>query len=385
MTSGTRGAAPEQSALRVFLVAGESSGDIHGANLIRAMKQQAPGMSCEGLGGTRMADAGMTLHYDLAGDAIMGFAEVIESLGKIRRLFHLCVERLDTWKPHCLVLIDYPGFNIRLAKAAHKRNIPVVYYISPQVWAWKRGRIHTLARVCRKMLVVFPFEETLYKDVGLSCQYVGHPLIDHLESLPIEGRYRDGTVIGLMPGSREQEIRRIFPIMLDIARRIQQRYPDARFVTPCVDAARETQVKALAGDFPLETAISQTYEVLDGARFCLVASGTATLETALFGVPMVILYKVVPVTYWIARLLVGIQHIGMVNILAQRRIVPEFVQHQARAETVLPVALALIEDSPARKAMVDDLAALRAQLGGPGASARAASAVLEVAGSMAHG
>jgi lipid-A-disaccharide synthase len=339
----------------------------------------------EGLGGPRMAEAGMELRYDLAGDAIMGFAEVLKSLGKIRSLFKETVDRLKAWRPHCLVLIDYPGFNIRLAKAAHGLGIPVVYYISPQVWAWKKGRVHTLARLCKKMLVVFPFEKEIYDAAGLDCSYVGHPLMDHLAHEPIEGSYREGMVIGLMPGSREQEIARILPTMIDVAKGIRDRHPDARFVTPCVDAARHDQIQAIAGDFPLEVTVGRSYDLLDGARFCLVASGTATVETTLFGVPFVILYKVNAVTYTLARLLVRVDHIGMVNLLAKRRIVPEFVQHEAQPETILPVALDLIDDSPARDAMIHDLAAVRDLLGGDGASQRAAAEILEVAQGGAHG
>ncbi|MCF6285422.1 MAG: lipid-A-disaccharide synthase, partial [Candidatus Hydrogenedentes bacterium] len=165
---------------RIYLVAGEESGDIHGANLIRALQAQSPDIECEGLGGQRMADAGMTLHYDLAGDAIMGFTEVVKKFAGIRRLFLDAVERIEQARPDALVLIDYPGFNIRLAKRISQLGIPIVFYISPQVWAWKKKRIHTLAKYVDKMLVIFPFEKNLYDAVDLDCAYVGHPLLDHI-------------------------------------------------------------------------------------------------------------------------------------------------------------------------------------------------------------
>ncbi len=370
---------------RIFFVAGESSGDIHGANLIRALRERESGLRCEGLGGRHMAAAGMQLHYDLANRAIMGFTEVLKSLGLIRRLFRETLARLDEAPPDALVLIDYPGFNLRLAREAHKRNIPVIYYISPQVWAWKRGRIRTIAKVVRKMLVIMPFEAALYEDAGIPCAYVGHPLLDHLPTVKVLGSLRGKFVIGILPGSRQQEIQRLLPIMLEVAQGIRLQYPEAVFAAPCVDEEREAQIRSIARDFPLHTFTGNTYEVLDAAHFCLVASGTATVETALFGVPFVILYKVTPITYWIARAVVSIEHIGMVNILAGKRIVPEFVQHEATASRVLPAALELIGDTPARRQMIEELAAVREQLGGEGASMRAADEILNTLSEVRDG
>jgi len=290
------------------------------------------------------------------------------------------VAHLEARRPDVLVLIDYPGFNIRLAKKAKALGIPIVYYISPQVWAWKKGRIHTIADLVDRVLVILPFEERLYTEVGADCTYVGHPLVDRVASVPISGEYRGGLVIGILPGSREQEVHRLLGPMIEVARAIRAQHPEARFVTPCANDARERQVQAMRGDSPLETTVGRMYEVLDGARFCLVASGTATVEAALFGVPMAILYRVSPLNYWLARWLVDIEHIGMVNILAGRRAVPEFVQHAVRADRIVPTALELIEDTPARRRMLDDLAEVRHALGEAGASQRAAEAVLEVAG-----
>jgi len=365
--------------IRIFLAAGETSGDIHGANLVRALCAADAGVVCEGLGGPRMAAAGMELREDLAGRAIMGFAEVARSLPYIRRVFRETEAHLAKTRPDCVVLIDYPGFNMRLAARAKAMGLRVVYYISPQVWAWKAGRVKTLARVVDKMLVILPFEEKLYREAGVDCAFVGHPLMDQLEAAPVEGIYRGGLLVGLLPGSREQEIRRLMQPMIAVARGIRAAHPEVRFVVPCVNAAREAQVRALSGDLPIETTIGRMYEVLDAARFCLVASGTATLETALFGVPMAILYKTGRLNYWIARRLVRIPHIGLVNILAGRGIVPEFIQEQASADAILPVALELMADTPRRRQMLDDLAALRAALGGPGASMRAARAIVAVA------
>ena len=366
--------------LRIFFVAGESSGDLHGGNLIRAIRARRSDVVCEGIGGSRMRDAGMDLRHDLAATAIMGFVEVVRHFGAIRALFNETVDRLRETRPHCLVLIDYPGFNIRLAKEAHALGIPVVYYISPQIWAWKKGRIKTMARVCKRVLTVFPFEKKLYDDAGIDCVYVGHPLIDHIEKDTTPPISDEDFVVGLMPGSREQEIGRIFPVMAETARRLKKEMPEARFIVPCVDAAREAQVRSLAGGLDVETVVGNTYGLLKCARGCLVASGTATVETAIFGVPMAILYKVNPATYWMARAVVDIEYIGMVNILAGRGIVPEFIQHQATPESILPTFLQLLQDTPARNQMIDDLNEVREILGGPGASDRAAEAILETVG-----
>ncbi len=363
---------------RLFFVAGEASGDIHGANLIAALREQSPGIECEGLGGQRMAAAGMTLRHDLAGEAIMGFTEVVKHFRSIRRLFLDTLAHIESSRPDAVVLIDYPGFNIRLAKRLKQLGIPVVYYISPQVWAWKKKRIHTLAACVDKMLVIFPFEQPLYEKVGLPCRYVGHPLLDHIHHIDGDGATAGELVIGLLPGSREQEIKRLLAPMIEVAAGIAKEHPEARFMTPVVDEARAAQVREIAGSFPLEIQTGSMYDILRRARFCMVASGTATLETALFGVPMVILYKVTTLTFWMAKFLVDIRYIGIVNILAGRGIVPEFIQNDIQPAQILPQALRLIAPSPERAQMMDDLREVQSMLGDGGASQNAAREILEV-------
>ncbi len=370
---------------RLFFSAGEASGDMHGAHLIEALRTLKPDIQCEGLGGVRMQRAGMDLRFDLAGTAIMGFTEVVKHLPLMRNLFHETLRRIEECRPDAVVLIDYPGFHIRLAARIKALGVPVIYYISPQVWAWKKGRVRTLADSVTKMLVIFPFEKAIYDNAGLDCVFVGHPLMDHLGALEVEPLHEGELVIGVLPGSREQEIRRILPVLLDSARGIRKAYPEARFVAPCVDGARASQIQALSGDFPLETVEGGMYRVLDAARFCLVASGTATLETALFQVPMVVVYKVTGPTYWLARLLVRIEAISIVNILAGRLVVPEFIQYDARADRIVPVALDLIGDTAARQTMLNEFERVRASLGTQGASDRAAREILETIGSSPHG
>lgn len=366
--------------MQVFLVAGEASGDAHGAGLVRALRAQVPDVACEGLGGPKMAAAGMALRHDLASEAIMGFVEVLKHLGPIRQLFLDTLAHIKATRPDVVVLIDYPGFNLRLAKALHGTGIPVVYYISPQVWAWKRGRIHEIQRHCRKMLVIFPFEEKIYRDIGMDCVFVGHPLMEQLATVRTEAALDGAPVIGLLPGSRAQEIERLLPVMIETARGILAAHPDARFYTPCVNEARAAQARALAGAFPLEVSVGGMHRIVRAARFCLVASGTATLETALIGTPFLIVYRTKALTFWLAKRLVQVEHIGIVNILLGRRAVPEFVQHEARAEVLLPGVLRLIEDGKERREMLAAFKELRRALGGPGASERAAREVLQEAG-----
>jgi lipid-A-disaccharide synthase len=368
---------------RLYFVAGERSGDMHAAHLIEALRAREPAVACEGLGGKLMAAAGLDLHYDLAGDAIMGFTEVIKHLPQMRRLLHETINRLRASPPDCLVLVDYPGFNMRLAKAVQDLKIPIVYYISPQVWAWKKKRRFTLAELVGKMLVIFPFEEKLFWDIGMDCTFVGHPLID---SIPPKSDQEDkgGALrIGVLPGSRAQEIDRLLTPMLDICRELKERYPEAQFVTSSVNAARAVQIKNIVGDFPLEVLVDDAEQVMSSSRFCLVASGTATLETALHGTPMVIMYRVGALTYRMARWLVDVEHIGMVNILADARIVPEFIQEEATVDNILPVACDLIGDTPARQRMLEDFTKVRATLGAGGASERAAEEILSFMGSTA--
>lgn len=362
---------------RIFLSAGETSGDMHGAELVRALRATDPSITCEGIGGLLMQQAGMTLHCNLAERGIMGFTEVVKSMGFVRRLFLDTVAAFRRSPPDALVLIDYPGFNIRLAQKAKALGIKIYYYISPQVWAWKKQRIHTLARLVDRMIVILPFEQALYEQAGVDCVYAGHPLLDHIAARTASQPIPGDPVIGLLPGSREQEIARLLPTMLAVAAGIREAWPEARFVTPCVDEARAQQVRRAADGFPLDILTGRMHDVLASARFCMVASGTATLETALFGVPMAILYRVSPASYWLAKRLVTIEHIGLVNILAGERIVPEFIQGDAAPAKILPTALELIGDTPARETMRQDLQRVRDLLGGPGASERAAHAILD--------
>ncbi len=253
-----------------------------------------------------------------------------------------------------------------------------MYYISPQVWAWKKKRLDVLARLVRKMLVIFPFEEALYRDKGVDCIYVGHPLVDELAAYQTRPVDDNALTIGLLPGSREQEIRRIAPIMRAVAEGVRDAHPDARFMIPCVSESRAEQVRAIMRPLDVEICVGGMYQVLSQARCCLVASGTATVETALFGVPMGIVYRVNPISYYLARLLVHVRHIGMVNILAEREVVPEFIQGNATVKRILPFMLDVIADGERRDRMLTDLREVKNRLGASGASQRAAEQIVRV-------
>jgi lipid-A-disaccharide synthase len=360
----------------IFLIAGESSGDIHGANLIRSIKKKNPEVHCFGLGGQAMAAAGMELIHDLASDAIMGFVEVLRRVRPLRRLFLDTVALVKERRPDVIVLIDYPGFNIRFAEAVKELGIPVVYYICPQVWAWKKKRLDTIARLVRKALVIFPFETDLYRDKGVYCRYVGHPLLDELKDSLHSFPERKDCVIGMLPGSRSQEIRRIAPVMAQICGDILAVRPEARFLAPCTNEARAAEVRAAFSGLPVEIVVRPAREVFLQSHCCLVASGTATLEAALFETPLVILYRVNRLSYWLARLLIRIRFIGIVNILVGSEIVPEFIQYEATSQKITPVLLELLEDSPLRSQMLANFCMLKRHLGGDGASDRAADEIL---------
>lgn len=383
-----------------MFVAGETSGDHHAAAVIQALGKRA---DCFGLGGPAMAAAGLRLDLDLASRGVIGFVEVLKHAAYFRRAFHLAEGLLAKERPDLLVLVDYPGFNLRLAKKAKALGIPIAYYISPQVWAWKRGRVKVMARLLDRMLVTFPFEKPIYDRAGLDCRLVGNPLVDAIPAglrwqgpgdppAARQGRLRAGLgwpragqVLGLLPGSREQEVRWLLPVMLQTARRLQssgRRFvvvkpvaaPRAWYAPVEVAAAQGLRVTLFEGADQ-----GQAYRARAACDAALVASGTATLETALLGTPFLILYRVHPLTYAIGRRLVRIHSIGLANVVAGRRVVPEFLQ-----EGLDPVAIAdsleQLLGSPARRAgQRRDLAPGLRSLGRPGVAGRAARALLELA------
>jgi lipid-A-disaccharide synthase len=372
---------------RLFIVAGEASGDAHAARLITAVKEMLPDLHVAGLGGEKMRLAGCELHADLASTAVMGFVRVVTNLRLFRNLLNESIERLRSWRPNAVVLVDYPGFNLRLAAAAKELGIPVVYYISPQVWAWRPRRIKRIAELVDKMIVILPFEEELYKRVNVDVTYVGHPLLDSIAALEQRDDFIDtlnlanpARVIGLLPGSRKQEIVKIFPALLKTAKILKEEMPDVRFLIPC--SSRDTMeiIKGIIGteELPVDLFIGKIHEVARACRCCIVASGTATLEVACFLTPLIVVYKTGFIAWYLGRRFLQVENISLVNILAGKEIVPEMLQSKMRPELLAKEVLDLCRDGEKRETIIEELKNVRARLGTPGASSRAAKVVFDV-------
>ncbi len=372
-------------ATRILIVAGEASGDLHGARLVEALRRRAPGVAVEGMGGARMRAAGVHLLADAADTAVVGLAELWEKRRALREALRRLRLHLRTVRPALLICIDFPDFNLLLARTAHRLQVPVCYFISPQVWAWRRGRIRTIRRLVRKMLVLFPFEETLYRKAGVDATFVGHPLLDVLAEVPSRERCRaaleipePAPVLGLLPGSRAAEVRRHLPVLLEAAARLAIPHPALKVLVglaPTLDA-EAAEAAVAAGGVPATVIQGRTYEVMRAADLLLAVSGTATLEAAVLGTPMIVTYRLGALSWLIARLLVRVRFIGLPNLVANDGVVPEFIQHDATPERLADAALEIL-GSPERQArMRAALAEVRTRLGTPGASERAAAEVL---------
>jgi len=367
---------------RLYVVAGELSGDAHGAGLLCALKTMIPTLEIRGVGGPGMAAvAGAGLDDWVEDAAVMGVWEVLKRYGWFKERFTRMLAELQAFRPDVLLLIDYPGFNLRLA-AAVKQACPatrVVYYISPQVWAWNKGRIPKMVRLLDEMLCLFPFEQPIFHNAGLKTTFVGHPLVDELEAQRLANVERDTSLVGLFPGSREREIARLFPIMIAAAQRLKSWRGDLRFEVPAASRKLAAQIHGLLDHAGAQSWITITtggsHSLMQRACCAVIASGTATLEAAYYGLPYCLVYRVAPVTYLLAKMLVKIELVGLVNILAQQEVIEELIQ--ADAEPVA-VARALQEflASPAKRAALQlRLAETVTQLGGLGAHQRAAQAV----------
>ncbi|GJQ19861.1 MAG: lipid-A-disaccharide synthase [Bacteroidia bacterium] len=368
---------------RVMIIAGEASGDLHGSGLVRELKKRNPAIDVFGVGGDRMKREGMTLVYHVRELGFMGFVEVIKHLPFIKVMEHTLEQIVKFKKPDVLVLIDYPGFNLRFARRVRRYGMKIVYYISPQVWAWHASRIRTIKKLVDKMLVVFPFERELYEREGVPVEFVGHPLLEVLEP-GLERKHfckRYGIdpsreILGLVPGSRRQEVERILPVMLKGARLVAMER-GMEIVVAVAPTLEEEYLRTMHRMDGIHLVKGATYDVMAHSTFALVTSGTATLETACLETPMIVVYKTSWLTYLIGRLLVRIKAIGLVNIVAGRKIVPELIQHRATASALARKTLEILNDAAKLGDMKKSLAALRKQLGTEGASARAAAQILQ--------
>lgn len=374
---------------RVLVVAGEISGDMHAAALVRELRARDPGLEFFGIGGDRLQAEGVALLHHVREMAVLGLSEVLRRYGFFRRVFGEVLAAARARRPDLVLLVDYPGFNLRLAARLHALGLKVVYYVCPQVWAWHRSRIPKMARILDRLLVIFPFEAELFRGTGLPVDFVGHPLVDDLRAALAEPLaelpWRGAPRLALLPGSRRQEIERILPVMAAAAARLEQAFPELAVLVaaPGAEAARcAGDVLAASGLRLRACAVvpGVTRQVLRQAGAALVASGTATLETALLGCPMAVVYKTAALTYALGRCLVRIPHIGMVNIVAGSAVCPEFIQGAARPAALADAVAPLLGDTPQRAAMREGLREVARALGEGGAARRAAELVLRELG-----
>lgn len=376
----------------IYFVAGEVSADNHGAALMRSLRELDRDLNFIGRGGPQMQQVAGTQFKSWIGDAaVLGLWEVLRKYGYFREQFREALKEILESKPDAVVLIDYPGFNLRLARALQKQSPQqrIIYYISPQVWAWNPGRIKRMARSVDLVLCIFPFEADLYNESGLRAVFVGHPMIERLQARKIDVE-RDPNLIGLFPGSRLREVGKIFPIMIETGRLLLQARPTLHFQVAAAseELAREmsTATGALAplhDRLSIQIKVGETAEIMQRAWTGVVASGSATLEAAYFRMPFVLVYKVAWPTYLAARVVVNVNYLGMPNLLADKEVVPEFIQQQAKPGAIAKAAQPLMEDACTRERMISEFDAIISKLGGSGASERAARAILKEIGRSA--
>jgi lipid-A-disaccharide synthase len=376
--------------MTIYLVAGEASGDEHGAALMRALRKLSPDIEFQGRGGPKMRTVAGEAFVDWSDSAaVVGLWEVVKRYGYFREQFQRALREIASINPDAVVLIDYPGFNLRLARALRKESpaLKIIYYISPQVWAWNRGRIGQMARFLDLMLCIFPFEAELYNKSGLRTVFVGHPMIENLAARP-PSEERQPNLIGFFPGSRLREVRKIFPIMVKAAHEIVAEQEEIHFEVAAASESLAGEIRKMLVATPLRNRVhvvtGDAAGTMQRAFAGIIASGTATLEAAYFRFPFVLVYKVSWPTYFAARLVLKTKHLGMPNVLAGREIIPEFIQHRARPDTIAKALLKLIDDQAARDVMISEFDAIIAKLGEGGASAKAARVVFDELRSSNH-
>jgi lipid-A-disaccharide synthase len=373
---------PRLCSPRVLLVAGEASGDVHGADLVTALKKQQPTITVFGVGGQYLREAGMDTIVDTSTIAGMGLFEARDKLYALIRTYRQLTHILRSEPPDLLVLIDFPEFNLRLAKIAKQVGVRVFYYISPQVWAWRKRRVYTIAKRVDRLAAIFPFESAFYAAHGCQVDFVGHPLVDRVrptrsreDTLRQHGLDPNRKIIALLPGSRAQEVRYLLTPMLAAAKQLGDTYQFVLAVASTLDAE---QLKHQVGSQPIHIVQGDTYNIVHTAALALVASGTATLETALLECPMVIMYRMAPVTYALARLFVRVPFIGMPNLIAERQVVPELIQSEVTPERIVSTARRLLDDPQAYRVTQEGLREVRRRLGSGGAAERAAHLALSM-------
>lgn len=359
--------------MKYYLIAGERSGDLHGANLIKGIKSYDPAAEFRGWGGDLMQQEGMDLVTHYQDTAFMGFFEVVKNLGTILGLLKKCKKDLMAYQPDVLILIDYPGFNLRMASFAKQQGLKVFYYISPKVWAWNQKRALKIKAVVDRMFVIFPFEIDFYKRFQYEVEYVGNPLMDQIESFKPDplflqnNQFEDKKIIALLPGSRKQEVSDMLDIMLTQA----PLFPEYTFVIAAVRSLPESIYRNFAHIPNVKIVFEATYDLLHHAEAALVTSGTATLETALFGIPEIVCYKTSGISYAIAKKLIRVRFISLVNLIMDREVVRELIQGDLNPQLLENELRAIIEGGTKRSSMMEDFAVLKQKVGGSGASENA--------------
>ena len=368
-----------------MIIAGEASGDLHGAHLVRAMRALNPDLDFFGIGGNALRQVGVHLMVDNSQIAVVGISEAFLKFRIILSALRVAKEGLRKIRPALLIVIDFPDFNLHVATAAKKLSIPVMYYISPQVWAWRTGRVKKIKNVVDHMVVIFPFEVDFYKKSNVPVTFVGHPLLDSMTSGTSREKKKnlkgDSLIIGLLPGSRNGEVARLLPTMVKVADILSEQLPSVRFAIPVASSVDRTMVEAIVEEGTTARPLilhDGLRDVLDEAALVITASGTVTLEAAIAGTPMIIVYKVSPLSYWLGKRLIRVKHIGMANLVAGRPIVPELIQHEASAEKIARRALHMLRDEKALAEIRRQLRHVAQSLGTSGASKRAAEVAMNL-------
>ena len=368
-----------------MIIAGEASGDMHGAKLAQAIKNHSSNAFLFGVGGNAMHTEGVRLIVNAGTLSVVGITEVLSKLPTVYRAMTTVKKALSKLKPDLLILIDFPDFNFHVAAAAKKRGIPVLYYISPQIWAWRQNRVKKIKRLVDHMAVILPFEAPFYHAHKVPVTFVGHPLLDRI--LPMLSRQSSTAqsikpTIGLLPGSREKEVSTLLPVMLEAAKIISRQLPTVRFIVSCSDSIKDDLVMELlrkhASMLEIETIKGSVVEVFRQSQMLVAASGTVTLEAALYGIPMVIVYKVSPLSYWLGKRLIKVKHIGIVNLIVQKELLPELIQDNASPQTIAETVSAMINNQERLKQIEKELLSIKDLLGGAGASDRVARIALNL-------
>ena len=370
-----------------MMVAGEASGDMHGAKLAHSIKKYHRDTFIFGVGGNAMRKEGVRLIVDAKTISVVGITEVLVKLPTIYRAMATVKKALNRLKPDLLILIDFPDFNFHVAAVAKKIDIPVLYYISPQLWAWRQNRVKKIKRLVDHMAVILPFEARFYREHHVPVTFVGHPLLDRALSMPDHQpstTHSHEPVIGLVPGSREKEVSTLLPIMLEAAKIIKQSLPTAKFVVSCaesIDAALVSNIVShYASTLEIEVINGSVVQVFKQCQLLVAASGTVTLEAALYGLPLIIVYKVSPLSYWLGKRLIKVKYIGIVNLIVQKELLPELIQDNVSPQTIAETVTRMIADQDTLNQMKAELLRVKGLLGGAGASDRVARIALRLIG-----